>query len=479
MLGRIAKNTSIYSIGELAARMVAFALVPVYTVLLAPEELALWGLGAMVLQLLTTVYGLGIPGGLLQFQYDFLDDEDGRRRCNGAAAAFLLVWPIGMHAVLEVVGPSLLATALPDLPWDPYGRLVSLAAVLGTAAVVPIAVWTSQERPKPFILLNISRSFLEATLVVALLATTAVGVLAIFVGKLVGAAVVGVPLTLYTLRRVDLGWRREHLLPLLAFSVPLVPHLLSTWALTMVDRWLLVDIAGRAELGLYTVAYFFPVAINVLSMSGYRAWSPTFHKGIDDPTRHPTLRRSTTWFALAVGVAAVGAASVGPDTARALFDPRYADSADLVRLLAFGAGFQGLYYVYVAALYNRKRRVAIPAATVFAASVNVALNLWWIPEHGAKGAAAATLVSYAVLTLAVFLASRRILPVPLDRRLLGLGAVSLAVAFAVAEAAGWAVSAYVTLPPRAAAIASIVARGAAFAVVLIPALGPRLRPKNP
>jgi len=476
VLGRIAKNTSIYSVGELAARMVAFALVPVYTLLLAPEELALWGLGAMALQLLTTVYGLGIPGGLLQFQYDFLDDDEGRRRCNGAAAAFLLVWPLGLHLVLEAVGPGLFAVALPDLPWDPYGRIVSAAAVLGTAAVVPIAVWTSQERPRPFILLNITRSFLEAGLVVALLAATGVGVLAIFYGKLVGAALVGVPLVVYTLRRVDLGWRRDHLVPLLAFSIPLVPHLLSTWALTMVDRWLLVDIAGRAELGLYTAAYFFPVVINVLSMSGYRAWSPTFHKGIDDPDAREPLRSSTTWFALSVVLVAVGGAGVGPDVALALFDSRYEAAADLVRLLCLGAGFQGLYYVFVAALYNRKRKLAIPGATVFAALVNVGLNLLWIPDHGASGAAAATLVAYAVLTLTVFLAGRRVLPVPLDWELLLTGAVIVGLAFGVGE--GIAPKLVELLPGygvRGDAVVSIVVRTAIFAAMVGPVLLPRLR----
>jgi O-antigen/teichoic acid export membrane protein len=262
--------------------------------------------------------------------------------------------------------------------------------------------------------------------------------------------------------------------PLLAFSIPLVPHLLSTWALTMVDRWLLVELVGRTELGLYTAAYFFPVVINVLSMSGYRAWSPTFHKQIHDPTKRETIRRSTTWFTVAVLVAAVGAASVGPETALALFDDRYAKAADLVRLLALGAGFQGLYYVYVAALYNRKRKLAIPAATVLAAGVNVGLNLWWIPTHGAAGAAAATAVSYGVLTGVVFFASRRVLKVPIDVRLLGLSCGLLVVAFGLAELAAPALLSAVEFAPRWEAGMGVVIRGAVFAAVLVPTL-PRLR----
>jgi O-antigen/teichoic acid export membrane protein len=44
-------------------------------------------------------------------------------------------------------------------------------------------------------------------------------------------------------------------------------------------------------------------------------------------------------------------------------------------------------------------------------AVNVGLNLWWIPEHGALGAAAASLVSYAVetaLSLSLFARSSRL-----------------------------------------------------------------------
>jgi O-antigen/teichoic acid export membrane protein len=44
-------------------------------------------------------------------------------------------------------------------------------------------------------------------------------------------------------------------------------------------------------------------------------------------------------------------------------------------------------------------------------ALNVLLNLWWVPPFGYMGAAWATLVSYAVLSCAVYLVSNRLMAV--------------------------------------------------------------------
>ncbi len=416
MIGRILRNSSVYGLGELAARLTAFALVPVYTIYLEPTELALWGLGAMVLQLLTTTYGLGLQAAVLQGQYDYPDDPDGLRRYNGTVATFLLFWPLLFHGLLEGVGPGLLDAWFPQMPWDPYGRMLSITALLSTAAIVPIAAWTAGEKPRAFVILNTSKALLETGLTLAMLVAAGAGVVAIFAGRLAGAAAVALPLLFLSFRRIRpaLDWRL--LGPTLAFSLPLLPHLLSTWALTMADRVLLSWLVGDRPLGIYTAAYWFPIAVNVLAMSGYRAWSPRFHKSVGNEAELPALIQATTAFAVAVVVASIGAAVVAPDLVLALFDPRYHEGAQLARVLVLGAAFQGLYYVAVAPLYNRKRKVAIPLGSFLAAAVNVGLNLLWIPDHGAVGAAWATFVSYLVLVLVVGVAAVRQMPLPIDWR---------------------------------------------------------------
>ncbi len=90
----------------------------------------------MVLQLLTTTYGLGLQAAVLQGQYDYPDDPDGLRRYNGTVATFLLFWPLLFHGLLEGVGPGLLDAWFPQMPWDPYGRMLSITALLSTAVAM-------------------------------------------------------------------------------------------------------------------------------------------------------------------------------------------------------------------------------------------------------------------------------------------------------------------------------------------------------
>ncbi|MCO4773773.1 MAG: lipopolysaccharide biosynthesis protein [Deltaproteobacteria bacterium] len=441
MLKRIVKHGAIYGAGELLARMTAFLLVPVYTVMLAPEELAVWGLGAMALQLLNTSYGVGLSAAVLQFQYDYKDDPEGLRVFNGTIVTFLLFWPLVLHGGLELGAPGLLQAWLPQLPWAPYGRLLSLTALLSTATLVPIAFWTAGEKPKPFVLLNTAKALLETLLTLGLLVMAGWGVLSIFAGRLAGALLVAAPLGIATARKVRLGIRWHLLGPALAFGIPLLPHLLSTWALTMADRVLLVRLDGQHSLGIYTAAYWFPIAVNVLSMSAYRSWSPLFHKTVTDEEQRPALLRATTVFVGAVLFASVGAASVAPDVVHLVFADGYHSGAQLASVLVLGAGFQGLYLVQVAPLYNRKRKLAIPIASGSAAVTNIALNLLWIPEHGAIGAAWATLVSYGVLAGVTAAFARREMKLPVDLRVVVASLAGVALAYLLGELAASAVGA--------------------------------------
>jgi len=435
MLKRIAGHGAIYGAGELLARLTAFLLVPVYTVMLPPEQLAIWGLGAMGLQLLTTTYGLGLSAAVLQFQYDYEGDPEGLRVFNGTIVTFLLFWPLLLHGALELGAPGLLESWMPQLPWRPYGRMLSLTALLSTATLVPIAFWTAGEKPKPYVLLSTAKALLETLLTLVLLVAAGWGVLSIFAGRLAGALLIAVPMLVVTARRVRLGLRWDLLGPAIAFGLPLLPHLLSTWALTMADRLLLVRLDGAHSLGIYTASYWFAIAVNVMSMSAYRAWSPLFHKSVDDPEQEPALRRATTVFVGAVIFFAVGAASVAPDVVRLVFDPSYHEGALLARVLVLGAGFQGLYYVQVAPLYNRKRKLAIPLASFSAATANVALNLLWIPEHGAMGAAWATLLSYGVLAGVTAAFARREMELPVRWDVAGACVLGVGAAYGIGEIA--------------------------------------------
>ena len=83
---------------------------------------------------------------------------------------------------------------------------------------------------------------------------------------------------------------------------------------------------------------------------------------------------------------------------RAAYSGRYIEAADVAVTLALGGLCLGVYYIYVSGLFFFKKNTMVPVVTVVSGTINIVLNLFWIPSYGLLGAAWATLVSYLCLT---------------------------------------------------------------------------------
>ena len=414
MLHRVLKNTSIYLSGEVFGRLAVFALVPVYTVLLPPEELALWGLGAMMFQGLNVLYGLGTQGALPQLQYPLLDKPAELRSTNGSAAMMLLLWGPSLHLALEALAPTLLVRWVPGLAWDPYGRIISLTCLASVVGIVPIARWTTTEQARPYVASSMIRSLVEFAATLGLLLSTELGVVALFLGRFAAHAALALPLLGLTLRAVKWGIRLRELRSVLGFALPLIPDLLAMWTLTMADRLFLAWLADDRELGLYTAAYWFPLAMGLVAININRAWAPTFHTRYADRSSLPMLRRSSTAFLLSMSWLGVMVMVLAPDVVRLGFGSDYRDAAIIAAVLGALGPLLGAWQLVVAPLYAHAKRFAIPAVTGTAALLGCGLDVWAIPLWGATGAAVATVVAYGALVVMGWLATRDLTRAPLD-----------------------------------------------------------------
>jgi O-antigen/teichoic acid export membrane protein len=111
--------------------------------------------------------------------------------------------------------------------------------------------------------------------------------------------------------------------------------------------------------------------------------------------------------------------------------PEYAFEGVEVVALAVGTGgyLFGLFQILTRLFDLAKRTWTISAIWVLAMMLNLALNAYWIPEHGALGAAVATAVSYGLtMALAWVLRPREVsvLTAPTQTLVYLLGLVGLA-----------------------------------------------------
>ena len=413
-LKRLGFQSVVYGLGGILARVVAVFLVPLYTVYLGRVGFGKIETIIALVGVLVIVLRLGITSAFFRFYFD-TDDDAGRTLVVRTSFWFTM----GMATLGLVVGCAA-ATPLSDWlklddPWLVRAGFVGLWAQMNYAQMT--ALFRVEQRPVSYAIASIANVVITIGATVALVVGAHKGAIGAVVGNFLGTLSVYVVLLAY--RRYQLGFQfdRSLLRRMNRFGMPLVPAALALWAINFIDRLLIGQLKGQAEVGVYSLAVRVASVVVFLMTAFQLAW-PAFAYSIrnDDEARRTYafvltyLLFVTCWLALALGALAPWIVD--------LLDPkdRFTRSAQAVPLLAFATAAYAGYSVLAIGIGRARQTQFNWIVTGAAALVNVALNLILIPPLGMMGAAIATIVAYIALFVGMWLRSRRVFPVPYQWR---------------------------------------------------------------
>jgi len=166
------------------------------------------------------------------------------------------------------------------------------------------------------------------------------------------------------------------------------------------DIVLVNGMLGSEQTGVYSVAVqlagfvlMFPAAVGTLLFPRVAATRETDNTAFTAlVSRHVALVVTTIVIVLGFGCNWV---------VQALFGPAFQDAGRALQLLLPGAWCIAMQVILANDLGGRDYPRVLPAAWAVSLTVNVALNVWWIPVHGIAGAAAASTIAYALVFLIV------------------------------------------------------------------------------
>lgn len=215
-------------------------------------------------------------------------------------------------------------------------------------------------------------------------------------------------LALLSVRRLPpiLRPTRERLRALAVASSPLLGILFLSVVLSRVDVLMLERMRGTHAVGLYAAPVRIAEAVNFLPILLMTSVYPLFARFVSDVPMVDRLFRASlrVLTTMVLPIVALEIAFAEPIVTRLLGDA-YTESARIFPWLAVSA------LLVFADIVTGARLVATGLETrnlhlvLFAAVTNVGANFWLIPRYGAVGAAAGTLIAYAVRLVAGFLFS--------------------------------------------------------------------------
>lgn len=447
-LRRLVGSSILYTLGDIASRALMFLLVPIWTHYLTPAEYGVFEMLRVGGLVLTSIAALSLSAAVVRQVVEL--ERERFRRFYGSVALFQAGFVVVLLLVAELAGEPLFAALLDGIPYQPLGRLLVIAALLGVLPLAPMTLLLYRERPGTYVSLNLGLFTTKAALSLALVVGLRMGVAGLLWAELL-AALLFMPVALVLIvRETRLAFELSSVTAALAYSLPLVPHSLAHLVLTSSDRYLIGIYHGAGAVGLYGVAYLFASGLTVGALALNKAMGPfvfqTCHElerlgGVRLPPGRPVgaevqeqrslLGTGIAMHHLAVGLAGLLMVVLAPEVVRYLMAQSYAAALPFIPWVVWGAALHGSYLMAVNFLFYYKRTVAAPLLSGGCAALNLGLNIWLVPRHGAMAAAVTTLICYLALAASVHGVARRCMDVPYPVRRLAVLVVVLVPAAAV------------------------------------------------
>ncbi len=409
-LRRLATTGAAYTAASILSKLIAVALLPLYTRYLTPADYGAAEVMFAAVVSASIVVRLGTVEALLRFYYK--DDEDPDRVVATSFATMFWVATAAALVALPFAGQiseALLNRSAPDLARISIGGLWVL-----TMFEYLLTLFRLEERARAFFLTTIFNVAVTIGLTVVLVVGQGEGARGLLLGSFAAGAAFVLGLIVVHRRRLSLRVDRELLRRLMRFGLPTMPAELSLYLLNFVDRIIIVRSAGLAEAGLYSLAVKFAQAVNVLVRGFQLAWPPLAYSIRDDGEARRAYAAIVTWFVAGCAFVVTGMWLLSRWIVRALAAPEFFGSYKAIGLISTAVTLYALYMVLVVILGRTGRTGFNLPAAIAALVVNVALNLALVPPLGIVGAGIALVASYVVVLALMYGFTQRLFPVPYE-----------------------------------------------------------------
>jgi O-antigen/teichoic acid export membrane protein len=409
-LRRLATTGAAYTAASILSKLIAVALLPLYTRYLTPADYGAAEVLFAAVVAASIVIRFGVIEAVLRFYYKAGEDPE-RVVATSFAALF---WFGTAAAVVALPFAEPISEALLDRPAPDLARIAIGGLWVLTLHEYLLTIFRLEERARAFFTVTIANVLVAIALTVALVVGEDEGARGLLLGSYLSGAAFVLGLIVVHRRRLSLWIERPLLRRMLRFGLPTMPAELSLYALNFVDRIIIVRTVGLAEAGLYSLAVKFAQAVNVLVRGFQLAWPPLAYSIRDDDEARRAYAAVVTWFLAGCAFVVAGMWLFARWIARALAAPEFFESYEAVGLISTAVTLYALYMVLLVILGRTGRTEFNFPATAAALASNVVLNLILVPPLGIVGAGIALVVSYVLVVALMYGFTQRLFPVPYE-----------------------------------------------------------------
>ncbi|MEY4563797.1 MAG: hypothetical protein RLZZ618_3074 [Pseudomonadota bacterium] len=423
MFRQLLQHASYYTVGNILMMVAGLVSFPIITRLVSVADYGLMTLMSSLLGIAVVFGKLGVQHAIVRFHAESVTapGTEGEKTFTSTVMLSLL----GFGLVVTAIWLAIAAWAPASLLGNAQMReLMWLTAVLVLTRSLDsglVNILRAEQRAAVLALYNVIKKYTTVAAIVGMLLYVNVAPLnGFFIATVVMEVLTTIVLSVYMLRRLPIAvsvFSPVLLGTMMAYGLPMLAQELAAMLLLQGDRYVIQSLLGSVQLGIYSAGYNLSEYIkSILVLSLGMALIPMYtrlwvEKGVG-PTRI-FVERAMHFYVIAGVALGCGISAVATELITLLASAKFAPAAAVIPWVIFGMVVDGANPLLAAGIYLRKKTWVIMLLMIGAAGFNLGLNFMLVPYHGIIGSAIASSCTMLLLSLAMWLAGRRELPLSL------------------------------------------------------------------
>ncbi len=397
---KLVQDTLTYGLTNALYTGLPLLLLPFLVVVLDPEEYGLVDLFRSISMVLVPILGFSAVQSIGRFYFD-LDQSNFKQLVSS-----IQLFQLGM-AIIALMFVLLASSWLSETYLSLF--LLSIANFLfGQFRESLLVVYRVTNKAKSYLVIRVFNILLELAILFVLYKSLTQLDWTFRIYPTVIACLVTALLVLYQFHKLGytLSFSKSLLLKALAYSSPLILHMLSGYILNIGDRFLIKYFLDEKALGNYAVAYQIGMAVNFFYSSFNLAWTPTYFKWMKERKYIQVKKVKKVVYLALPGLGCITFGAWWLFSSFWLTDSSYLISTPIVivvlvaNLILSIYKFESNYFLFI------KKTKQLSLFTFISAMASVGANILLIPIMGIFGAAIATLFSFIVILVLVIINKR-------------------------------------------------------------------------
>lgn len=411
-IGKVLENSFLYTFSSILVKAIGFLLLPVYTLFLTPDDYGVVNLINSFIQVATFIVAFSLYSAVIRFYADYKDDKEKVKRFYGTVIIFVFISAIVFACLGLLFNELLISWFFIGISFYPVVLIALLTLIFVSLHTSHQNILQGMQQGRKLTIINLLLFMLQVCLNLFLIVTLKLGA----VGVLLATLIVNIGYSFYIVydlknnNMVAFCIDRKILIDALKYSIPILPHNISTNIAGFASRVFINHSVSLASVGLYGIASQFGMLIDTVQASVNKAFAPWFYNMMN-ANKEESKKDVVTLAQFLLILYSLLFMIIGLFSQEIIIlmtTEKYIMAWTVIPIFVMAFSIKSIYYFYVNILFYHKdasRKIFI--ATITGSIINIYIAFVLTPKYGIYGAAVAFLIAKVIVVVIVVVMSKR------------------------------------------------------------------------